>query len=92
MSRIRPPPPLLSLSKTQPHNIFNIKMAYFVYFNILQKFNSSIICLLTTEAQLGGGRPGARPPLAPERGGAPPLQNEKKERMAKISIIGTENQ
>ena len=42
-----------------------------------------------TEAQLGG-RPGARPPLAPERGGgAPPLQNEKKERMAKISITGT---
>ena len=41
------------------------------------------------EAQLGGGRPGARPPLAPERGGArPPLQNEKKERMAKISITG----
>ena len=35
-----------------------------------------------------GGRPGARPPLAPERGGAPPLQNEKKERMAKISITG----
>ena len=40
------------------------------------------------EAQLGGGRPGARPPLAPERGGRPPLQNEKKERMAKISITG----
>jgi len=35
-----------------------------------------------------GGRPGVRPPLAPERGGAPPLQNEKKERMAKISITG----
>ena len=42
----------------------------------------------TSEAQLGGG-PGARPPLAPERGGArSPLQNEKKERMAKISITG----
>jgi len=42
-----------------------------------------------TEAQLGGGRPGARLPLAPERGGgAPPLQNEKKERMVKISITG----
>jgi len=41
----------------------------------------------SAEAQLGGGRPGARPPLAPERG-APPLQNEKKERMAKISITG----
>ena len=39
-----------------------------------------------SEAQLGGGRPGARPPQAPER--APPLQNEKKERMAKISITG----
>ena len=24
------------------------------------------------EAQLGGGRPGARPPLAPERGAPPP--------------------
>ena len=35
-----------------------------------------------------GGRLGARPPLAPERGGRPPLQNEKKERMAKISITG----
>jgi len=36
-----------------------------------------------------GGRPGAPPPLAPERGGAPPpLQNEKKERKAKISITG----
>jgi len=42
-----------------------------------------------SEAQLGGGRPGARPPLAPERGGRPPLQNEKKERMAKISITET---
>ena len=36
-----------------------------------------------------GGRPGARPPLEPERGARPPLQNEKKERMAKISITGT---
>jgi len=44
---------------------------------------------LSPEAQLVGGRPGARSPLAPERGGgAPPLQNEKKERMAKISITG----
>ena len=39
------------------------------------------------EAQLGGGA-GARPPLAPERGAPPPLQNENKERMAKISITG----
>ena len=39
--------------------------------------------MMGAEAQLGGA--GARPPLAPERGGrAPPLQNEKKERMAKI--------
>ena len=45
--------------------------------------------IIPAEAQLGGGRPGARPPLAPERGGArPPLQNEKKERMPKISITG----
>ena len=44
--------------------------------------DTSTVCRGAT----GGGRPGARPPLAPERGGA---QNEKKERMAKISITGT---
>ena len=41
----------------------------------------------SSEAQLGGG-PGVHPPLAPERGAPPPLQNEKKERMAKISMTG----
>ena len=56
---------------------------------------SSILKLIKYKAQVGilaeaqvGGGPGARPPLAPERGGRPPLQNEKKERMAKISITG----
>ena len=39
-----------------------------------------------TRGATRGGRPGARPPLAPERGGAPPQQNEKKEKMAKNSI------
>ena len=40
-----------------------------------------------------GGRLGARPSLAPERGGArPPLQNEKKERMAKSISQEQENQ
>jgi len=44
---------------------------------------------LNSRGATRGGRPGARPPLAPERWGAPPpLQNEKKERMAKISITG----
>jgi len=32
----------------------------------------------TAEVQLGGGRPGTRPPLAPERGGAPPCRMKKK--------------
>ena len=52
------------------------------------KKNESVFYGLSPEAQLVGGRPGARSPLAPERGAPPPLQNEKKERMAKISITG----
>ena len=38
-------------------------------------FFQNIGCIIhkqtNPEAQLGGGRPGARPPLAPERGGRP---------------------
>ena len=44
---------------------------------------------LMAEAQLGGGAAGRAPsPSTWEGALAPPLQNEKKERMAKISITG----
>ena len=35
-----------------------------------------LLCYLIAEAQLGGGRPGARPPLAHEKGGGAQLHSK----------------
>jgi len=57
----------------------NLKLSFiYVQLQIGQQKHSN--CAVSfTEAQLGGGRPGARPPLAPERGGrAPPCRMKRK--------------
>ena len=72
-----------------------MQIRIFYYINVLKcglKYISYFITnfkiLSFRGATTRGGRPGARPPLAPEKGASPPLQNKKKERMAKISITG----
>jgi len=45
-----------------------------------------MVVLKSSEAQLGGGRPGARPPLAPERGGAPPPCRMKRKKEWRKSV------
>ena len=50
-------------------NVFSVR----TQISMPHPYHSRILgVVLFPEAQLGGGRPGARPPLASERGGAPP--------------------
>ena len=56
--------------------IYTLLNKYSVYCKYTLYIVNYIHCFLSRGATRGG-RPGARLPLASERGGAPPLQNEK---------------